>query len=488
MTSRRPLSTRALLAAAAAALVLLSCQTTAVRETPDQKAIARGTAAWNDSSPAAAAAYWNAITDPAARGRYLSYLGAFESGSRALDEASALKPAEEERILAGYQKAQAAFAGLPTQLTLPAETKARATGLAEGRMRALIGAGKLAAARELGKKAIASFGDSEAIQSMDAEIDVVLASRKREADADGSLEKARATEAFYDRIAAFEAASAAFARAESLLAGDAGKAGVAKSTGVAREAARLRRKRQDAAIEKDKLLRERAYSFKDRIGEEFARAPEAKAVGSLTPEDVLAHEESVKGHVEAVYQEMGEFASRYPQAIDLEMIREVEEQKKDLDAKIAQINAEISTAREIASRGRIAMPVMIGLFNPQPGSTEEAKKSRPAAFGAKAAKKAEYWWGMVSITPGAMNDLVVTVSDSRTVRVFAENTKSGVLVDGKRIRDLVNRGYKVGNSWPVLNAGSQLTSDKYFFEVQPGKTPDYTGDVIVYSSFIMRMR
>ena len=323
---------------------------------------------------------------------------------------------------------------------------------------------------------------------MFAEIDVILASRKREADADASLEKARGTEAFYDRIAAFESSAAIFAKAESLLAGDAGKAGVAKSAGVAREASRLRKKRQDAAIEKDKLLRERAYAFKDRIGEEFARAPEAKAVGSLTPEDVLAHEESVKGNVEAVYQEMKEFAARYPQAIDLEMIREVEEQKKDLDAKIAQINAEITTAREIASRGKIAMPIMIGLFNPQPGSAEEAKKSRPAAFGAKGATKAEYWWGMVSIPPGAMNDLVVTVSDNRTVRVFAENTKSGSLVDRKGIRDLVNRGYKVGTSWPVLNAGSQLTSDKYFFEVQPGKSPDYTGEVVVYSSFIMRMR
>ena len=355
-------------------------------------------------------------------------------------------------------------------------------------MRALIAAGRFTAARDLGKTAIATFGDSEAIQSMFAEIDVILASRKREADADASLEKARGTEAFYDRIAAFESSAAIFAKAESLLADDAGKAGVAKSAGVAREASRLRKKRQDAAIEKDKLLRERAYAFKDRIGEEFARAPEAKAVGSLTLEDVLAHEESVKGNVEAVYQEMKEFAARYPQAIDLEMIREVEEQKKDLDAKIAQINAEITTAHEIASRGKIAMPIMIGLFNPQPGSAEEAKKSRPAVFGAKGATKAEYWWGMVSIPPGAMNDLVVTVSDNRTVRVFAENTKSGSLVDRKGIRDLVNRGYKVGTSWPVLNAGSQLTSDKYFFEVQPGKSPDYTGDVVVYSSFIMRMR
>jgi len=134
------------------------------------------------------------------------------------------------------------------------------------------------------------------------------------------------------------------------------------------------------------------------------------------------------------------------------------------------------------------MPVMIGLFNPQPGAGREDQKSRPAVFGAVGAKKADYWWGMVSIPRGAMNDLVVTVSDSRSVRVFAENTKSGSLVGRGGITDLVNRGSRVGNSWPVLNAGSQLATDKYFFEVQPGASPDYAGEVVVYRSFIVRMR
>ncbi|MCX7028510.1 MAG: hypothetical protein NTU62_00110 [Spirochaetes bacterium] len=478
----------ALAAAAAAMIALASCQTMGVKQTPDEKAVARGVAAWNESMPSAARPYWNAIEDAAVRDRYLSYLVTFEAGSKALDDAAALKPADEMRILAAYQKAQAALTALPQELSLPPETTARASSLAEGRMRAHTAANRLTQARELGKTAIGAFGESEGIRSMFAEIDAILASRKRETGADAALETARGTEAFYDRIAAYDAAVSAFAKGETLLAEDAGKAGVAKSDGIAREASRLRKKRQDTAIERDKLLRERAYSFKDRIGEEFARAPEGRTVGSMTLEEVLAHQESVQANVDAVYQEMREFASRYPRSIDADMIREVEDQKKDLDAKIAQVNAEIRTAREIASRGKIAMPVMIGLFNPQPGSAEESRKSRPATFGANGAKKAEYWWGMVSIPRGAMNDLVVTVSDSRTMRVFAENTKSGSLIVRNGIKDLVNRGYKVGNSWPVLNAGSQLTSDKYFFEVQPGKTPDYTGEVVVYSSFIMRMR
>jgi hypothetical protein len=478
----------ALTAAAAAVIVLASCQTMDVKETPDQKAVARGVAAWNESSPAAAERYWNAVKDPAERDRYLSYLRTFEAGSLALDEATHRSPAEEERILADYQKAQGKLSTLPTELPLPAETKTAASSLAEGRMRVLVAAGKLFAARDLGKTAIGTFGENEAIRRLFAEIEVILASRTRETNAEASLEKARGIEAFDDKIVAYDSVVSVFAKAEGLLAEDAGKAGVSTDSSITRESSRLRKKRQDTSIEKDKLLRERAYYFKEKIGEEFARAPESKAVGSLTLEEVLAHQESVKRGVEAAYQEMKQFAARYPRAIDQEMIGEVEDQKKDLDAKIAQVNAEIRTAREIASRGKIAMPIMIGLFNPQPGSSKEAKKSRPAAFGANGVKKPDYWWGMVSIAPGAMNDLVVTVSDSREVRVFAENTKSGSLVDRNGIRDLVNRGSRVGHSWPVLNAGNQLTSDKYFFEVGPGKSPDYTGEVSIYSSFVTRMR
>jgi len=415
-------------------------------------------------------------------------VGAFDSGARLLAEAQSAPAADEARILASYEKAQKALAGLPADLSLPAETRAGGIAVAEGRMRALIAADKLSKARELGKAAVRTFGASEAIESMNAEMDVVAASRKREADADSVLAKARETEDFDGRIAGLEAAAGAFAKAETLLAGDASKAKVAKSPSVAREASRLRKKRQDLGVERERLLREQAYLYKERIGEEFARVPDKDQVGNLTLEQLLAHQESVKANVAAAYEEMTRFAARYPQAVDAEMTAEIEEQKKELDAKIAQVNAEIRTAKEIESRGKVVMPIMIGLFNPQPGTAAEAKKSRPAVFQAKGVKDHEYWWGMVSIPRGTMNDLVVTVNDSRTVRVFADNTKSGSLIEKKKMKDLVNRGYKVGNSWPVLNAGEQLATDKYFFEIQKGKTSSYEGEVVVYSSFIVRMR
>ncbi len=481
-----------LFAALAAVLFAVSCESLedmAMTGTPDQKAIAKGVTAWNDKEPSAAKPFWNTIKEKALRDKYAGYVDTFASGDKLLSDAASAGAGDEAKSLAAYEKAQKTLTGIPKELALPQDTLASGRTMAEVRMRSLIAADRLAYARELGKNAVATFGESDAIESMDAEIEVILASRKREASADAFLQKAREDSADFDgRIKGLDAAAAAYARAEAALAEDAGRAKTAKAQSVSREAVRLRKKRQDLTVEREKLLREQAYAYKDRIGEEFARVPEGDKVGNMSLEEILAYQESVKKNVEEAYREMVAFSERYPQVADPEFMEEVDAQKKDLDAKIAQVNQEIRTAREIASRGKVVMPIMIGLFNPQPGSAAEAKKSRPAVFQSKGVKGKEYWWGMVSIPKGTLNDLVITVKDSRTVRVFPENTKSGTLVDKNKIKDLVNRGYKVGNSWPVLNAGSQLPTDKYFFEIQEGKTPDYEGEVVVYSSFIVRMR
>jgi len=467
-----------------------SCVSTGgpAKGTDDDKALARGVKAWNDKSPEAARSYWNGIGDKTLKDKYLGYISSYEAGAKALEGALTLKTDETARISAAYDKAYGQLSVLPAELSIPAKDKARAVPMAETRMKTYMAAGDYAAARTTGKNAAKLFGDSEAIRTMIVECDVITASRKREADADAALAKAAAIESFDDRIAGYDSAYAAYSKAESALSGDAAKNSLAKAKSVATESSRLRKKRQDVSIQKEKLLRERAYYYRDRIGEEFARAPVGKKPGSLTLEEILNHQESVKANVQSVYQEMKDFSTRYPTALDAETMAELEEQKKDLDAKIAQVMAEIRTAKEIESRGKVVMPVMIGLFNPQPGSAEEGKKSRPALFSAAGVKKDEYWWGMVSIPKGTMNDLVITVNDSRAVRIFAYNTKSGKLVDSKKVVDLVNRGYRVGNSWPVLNAGSQLVSDKYFVEIQQGKTAEYSGEVVVYSSFITRMR
>jgi len=481
--------------AAAAVMLLASCGTFGPRSkaTRDEEAIAGGTAAWNQKGPAAAKPYWDEIEDQTVLATYTGYLQSFDSGSEYLAEARSA--GDEARALASYEKAQGLLAGLPEDLEIPAETRSSGLAIAEGRMRSLITANELSKARELGGTAVRTFGASQAIDAMNAEIDVVSASRKRETGADAERNQAREVVDFDAKIAALETATRAYARAGTQLADDAAKARVSESPGVAGAAARLRRKRQDLAVEREKLLREQAYAYKDRIGEEFARVPDKDKVGNMTLEELLEHQESVKAGVEAAYQELTQFAARYPEVADAEFTAQVEEQKKDLDAKIEQVNAEIRTAqenarraKELASRGKVVMPIMIGLFNPEPGSSAEAKKSRPAVFRATGVEGDEYWWGMIAIPRGTMNDLVITVSDSRQVRVFGENTESGRLIERRKMEDLVNRGYRMGNSWPVLNAGAQLPTDKYFFQIQQGKTPTYEGEVVVYESFIVRMR
>jgi hypothetical protein len=335
--------------------------------------------------------------------------------------------------------------------------------------------------------AVKVYGENDALTYAGKEVDMAASIASKKDALNSQVEKARAVENFDDKIAAYDAALSDSAATEKGITAAVNGSEVAKSDGVAVAVRSYKKARQDLAIERESAIRDQAYQYKDRIGEEFARTAENND-GKMKLEEIRDHYASVKTNIDKIYDELLAFAAKYPNDIGKDIVDDIASQKKDLDAKIAQIDREIATAKEIASRGKVVMPLLIGLFNAAPGSTAESKKSRPAKFSATDVKKDEYWWGMVSIPKGQMNDLVITLKDNRTVRVFSENTKSGKLIEKNKMKDLVNRGYKVGNSWPVLNAGSQLTSDKYFFEVQKGKTDSYQGEVVVYSSFVVRMR
>ena len=81
--------------------------------------------------------------------------------------------------------------------------------------------------------------------------------------------------------------------------------------------------------------------------------------------------------MDKIYNELLAFAAKYNKNVSQEVIDDVKAQKNDLNAKIAQVNREIANKKEIESRGKTVMPLMIGLFNPAPGSTKESQKSRP---------------------------------------------------------------------------------------------------------------
>lgn len=476
----------AVIVSAILAVMLISCATTS-KESPDQRAIAAGVKAWNDREPEAAAPYWNEIKDEKVKKQYENHIASYKAGAEALESTDSTK--NEAKLLAACNTAIAKFSSLDPALKVPSEVAEKGASLSAGRIDGLVAAGKTTQAKTLYESAVKLYGNTDELTQANKETDVVSSLLAKKASLNSQIEAARSTPNFEQKIAAYDSVLAAYTSAEKEIDAAANNAGVAKTAGVSSNIRAFKKTRQDLSIERASAIRARAYEYKTHIDEEFARSPEnAGENGKMPLEAILAHYQSVQSNIEATYQDLLGFAAKYPNDIGQDIIDDINAQKKDLESKIAQVNAEIRTAQEIASRGKVVFPLMIGLFNPDPRSTAESKKSRPAKFSAKNAKGNEYWWGMVSIPRGQMNDLVVTLKDNRTVRVFAENTKSGRLIEKNNMKDLVNRNYKVGNSWPVLNAGSTLTSNKYFFEVQKGKTPDYEGEVVVYSSFIVRMR
>lgn len=467
-------------------LLLFSCKTFDFKNQTDDKIIEKGILVWNDQEPEAARYYWTNIKEAETKKLYLGYLDSFNEAAVDTDAVLASPPASEGKYLAAYEKMHKTYSTLPESLELPEDLRGQMIVMATGRAKGLMNANKNTAALKLLKSAEKTYGGSPEIALILAEDEILTSVRKTEAAADVILARARSNEDFNEKISDYERAIVGVAKAETELTEKGSNANLQDAPSVIALAGKLKKKKQDVKIEMERKLRERQYSFKDRIGEEFARVPEGDKLGSMSLEEILAFQEGTKANVEQAYAEMKEFNEMYPAVIDKEMMADVENQKIILETKIAQVSAEIRTAKDIASRGKTVMPIMIGLFNPVPGGKPDDQKSRPGVMRGTIRETPDYWWGMVSIPADTLNDLVITLDDERPVRVYAENTKSGSLIKG--MKDLVNRGYKVGNSWPVLNAGSQLPSGKYFIEVQKGKQQNYEGEAVIYSSFIMRMR
>lgn len=470
----------------ASILILASCASMG-GGSPDDNAIARGVKAWNDREPAAAEAYWVEIKSAALAKKYKNYIALYNAGADALAKSDSIKSTNEPKLLSVCNTALGKFLALDPALTLPPDICDKGATLSAGRISALLAAENVSAAKKMYDSSIKVYGSNDALAYAGKEVDMAGSIASKKAALNSQAEKARTVSDFDEKIASYDAAISASATTEKEIAAAVKGSEVADSKGVAGCVRGYKKARQDLAIERESAIRDKAYEFKDRIGEEFASSSDSND-GKMKLEDILSHYQSVKVNIDKIYNDLLAFAAKYPHDIGKDIIDDISSQKKDLDDKIAQVNREIETAKEIASRGKVVMPLLIGLFNSAPGSTAESKKSRPAKFSATDVKKDEYWWGMVSIPKGQMNDLVITLKDNRTVRVFSENTKSGKLIEKNNMKDLVNRGYKVGNSWPVLNAGGQLTSDKYFFEIQKGKTDSYQGEAVVYSSFVVRMR
>lgn len=470
---------------AAIALLVASCSNGGIQD--KDPAVGKGATAWNLRGPSAANAYWSEIKDSSKKKKYLNYITLYNAGVKALDSTDGVKASNESKLLSSCNTALAKFNAIDPNLKLPADVCAKGAKLSAGRIDKLLAAEKVSEATKMYNTSMKVYQKHNSLTTVGKEVEICNQINNKKSALFAQADKASKIENFDAKIAAYDSVIASCPSIEAEVNSIVKNSGLSDTAGVAGCAKGFKKVRQDIAIQREGEFRDKIYEFKDRFGEEFARQPEGTGSGkngSFTLEETLAHYKSVGKNMDAIYDELLEFAAAHPKDVGQDVLNDIKATKTDLNNKIAQINREIANAKEVASRGKTVIPLMIGLFNPIPGTSGANKRSRPAKFSATGVTGNDYWWGMVSIPKGQYNDLVIKVNDNRTVRVFNENTKSGKLIEKNKLQDLVNREAKVGNSWPVKNVGGKLKGSNYFFEVQKGRTANYSGEVTIYSSFV----
>ncbi len=450
-----------------------------MRSDPDL--IDRGVAAWNEVGPDSAYKYWSHIKSGESRNQYMAYIDNLKAGMKRADEASAPRTDDLDSLLAAY--------GELKKVQFPATLKVekfrarvivlcgRADDAAEGKVRGLIKEGNLALAREAAVAALEVIDSSDRLASLLKEIDArykwktdtEAKARQAETDADASLEAARKTADQDRKVEAYKLAIAGFANAEALL-GDLGQKEAAFAGSSDADRRRLKKKGQDATIEMGRKVKDYATALKEKQGEDFARVPDQKDLGTMTSDQIVAYNAQTRKKIQAELTTVTGLAVAAPGVVPSEDIKAMQDNVVRLD----KVQVEVKKPK---AKGKTIMPVMIGLFNPQ---KQDKEKSRPGIFRGSMAAKTDQWWGMTDIPRNSMNDLVVSLNDDRACKVMSQ--------DGAKTPDLVSRDKKVLNNYPVLNAGPLFPDGLYFLELAKGKTGTYQGEVVIYKAFISRMR
>jgi hypothetical protein len=423
------------------ALVVASTLIYSCAVLPDRSSasiVEEGSRLFSEGRVLEAEASWARLLDPAMREEYRSFAAAYA----AFDEAVAAA----EKALASGDPA-AAIAAASAAGSLPAAPAA--VGTPDPRD---------AAAR---------------LSRVSAKAGAALALRaaKVESEADERLAKAQSG-AMPDRVEAASEALGGFTEAARLYR-DA-KVWVPQAEADAKRAST---KASGAEELQRTLLRESLLSFPDRMGAVFARSPEDPK--KLDDKALLAFNAETASLIQGGIEEFDRIVSENPGLIDQATAERLRLSASSLSPRFARMEGAIKSTK---NRGRPVMPLIVGIFNPQPG---DPQRSRPGNFGGGRVSGSDWWWGIADIPKGLAQDLVVTMSDSRPVRVYAAGKGSG---GGKTASDLVNPLFKVGNSWPVLNAGERLENGVFHIEVGPGSVSGYSGEAVVYKSFVTRTR
>jgi hypothetical protein len=385
---------------------------------------------------------WSTIADPAKRSLYLSFSRAYSAFDKAVAKAEkALSSSGPEAAIAAVKES-----GASPSPPEPIEASA---------------------ADPLGARARLERVGSEAALAL------VARASDTERAADSDLENARSVKG-KDQATSAGKAQGGFEEAVRLYHGAEGWAPDAE------EDARKADAKAHAAEElRKRLVKESMLSFPDRMGQVFARSPASSE--RLGDKELLAFNAETAAIIAGSLADFEKIAAENPDILDAATLDRLRGSARDLSVRFARIESAIKAVKD---RGKPVMPLIIGIFNPQPG---DPQRSRPASFTGTLAGGSDWWWGIADIPKGLAQDLVITMSDTRPVRVFAAGQGIG---SGSRrtTSDLVNPLFKVGNSWPVLNAGARLENGVFHIEIGPGQSDGYSGEAVVYKSFMTRTR
>lgn len=452
----------------------------------EDPAIARGISAWNKRGASTAEDYWSQIADEKVRAKYLKYITLYDAGVAALDSTDAMKSTQEAKLLAACNTALKNFSALDPALELTEDICEKGAAITAPRINKLLEAEKTSEAKQLYKSAKNIYGTYPELENAGKEVDAVNNIVAKKKSLKEEADQANAIDDVDEKIKAYEELAKSIPSLQKDVSAIAAKSGVENTSAVKAAVKSYNSLCQDITSQRKLAIREKAYDYKEQIGDVFARQLEGTGSGkngAFTNQEILNHYTSVKSDMQVAYNQLLEFQKKYPEEIDANVIKDVNTQKATLESKIAVVEKEIAKEKEIASRGKYIG--MIGLFNAEAG---DAKKSKPAKFSGSTAKSADYLWGIVDIPAGSMNDLVITMKDNRNIHVYNQNTKSGKQIEKLGLTDLISRQNKVGNSWPVMNAREALKGSIYYLQVEQGKAADYAGEAVVYASFITRSR
>lgn len=484
-------------------IVLFSCASNKIIEKPEIQIqedttdilIQKGTDAWNNKDPTFAIDYWIKINDPSLQKAYLNYVYSYQDAVEKLENIEGSDSKNKNQMIEECKEIISIFTEIDSSLRLPADIRISSCNLTYRCVDKLLSEEKINSAKDLYNSAVKVFGEYEDLKLAKKEIDIVSFIQNKINEIKQGYDNASCTTNSNLKIKEYDNTYTNYKEAEETINAMISSSVIANSSGIDKTRKNFKSIGQNIKIAREKVIREKAYTYREKISTAFARKPTSGSgkKGAITSEDILDLYKSIQREINNLYDELTDFRNSYPDAVGADIMDEINNQKNTLNSEIAKITKEVQNEKEVESRGKSVFPVMIGLFNSDAGQSENNKKSKPATFSSTNGSKDEYWWGMVEIPSGVMNDLVITLKDNRTVRVFNDNTKNGKNIakkenDTKKLHDLVSQNSRIGNSWPVLNAGKQLNGSLYYFEVQKGKTDNYSGEAVVYSSFITRMR